>query len=207
VSPPLFRDERHGAAAPDRGAPAPGPGAASEAARAEREAASRRWTDLAARTTAVLAVLAAIASGQYAESFSRTILAQTEASDAWSYYQAKSIKKYLAQGQQELAVALSDGRPAAGGRLGDLGRDAAERVKRYDEELADIKAKADALEARKRRHERRGARFQGAFIALQAGVVLSTVAASSRRKELWVGALLCGVAGLVLAIDAYFLLH
>jgi uncharacterized protein DUF4337 len=165
-----------------------------------------RWADHAARTTAVLAVLAAIASGQYAESFSRTILAQTEASDEWSYYQAKSIKKYLAQGQHELAVALSADRPDAASRLAALDRDTADRMKRYDEELADIKAKADALDASKRLHERRGARFQWAFLALQSGVVLSTVAGSSRRKELWLAALLCGLVGAALAANAYFLL-
>jgi Domain of unknown function (DUF4337) len=165
-----------------------------------------RWADHAARTTAVLAVLAAIASGQYAESFSRTILAQAEASDAWSYYQAKSIKKYLAQGQHDLAVALSADRPDGASRLTALDRETSDRVKRYDEELADIKSKADALDASKRRHEQRGKRFQWAFLALQSGVVLSTVAASSKRKELWLAAVLCGLAGAALAANAYFLL-
>ncbi len=164
------------------------------------------WTDQAARTTAVLAVLAAIASGQYAEAFSRTILAQTEASDQWSYYQAKSIKKYLAQGQHELAVALAADRPDAARKLASLEADASARSRRYDDELAEIKAKADALDASKRLHERRGARFQWAFLALQSGVVLSTVAGSSRRKELWFGALACGVAGAALAANAYLLL-
>ena len=176
-----------------------------EAARVEAEAAGRRWTDLAARTTAVLAVLAALASSQYAESFSRTILAQTEASDQWSYYQAKSIKKYLAQGQQELAVALAADRPDAGKRLAVLEKDASDRAKRYDDELADIKARADALDAAKRLHERRGARFQWAFLALQSGVVLSTIGGSSRRRELWLAALVCGLTGAILAADAYFL--
>jgi hypothetical protein len=163
------------------------------------------WTDHAARTTAVLAVLAAIASGQYAEAFSRTILAQTEASDAWSYYQAKSIKKYLAEGQHELAAALTADRPDGAQRLARLDADAAARSKRYDGELAEIKAKADGLDAAKRLHERRGARFQWAFLALQSGVVLSTIAGSSRRKELWFGALICGLAGAAMAANAYLL--
>lgn len=165
----------------------------------------RGWTDHAARTTAVLAVLAAIASGQYAESFSRTILAQTEASDQWSFYQAKSIKKSLAQTEHELAMALAEGRPDGARRLAALDAEAAARARRYEEELAGIKATADALDARKHLHQKRGERFQWAFLALQAGVVLSTVAASSRRKELWAVAVAAGLLGLGLAANAYFL--
>src|SRR6267143_252906 len=78
---------------------------------AAAEAAGRRWTDHVARTTAVLAVLAAVASGAYASQFSHTILAQTEASDQWSYYQAKSIKRHISTGQLELERALAAGRP------------------------------------------------------------------------------------------------
>jgi hypothetical protein len=165
----------------------------------------RGWTDHAARATAVLAVLAAIASGQYSESFSRTILAQTEASDQWSYYQAKSIKRSLAQTEHELALALAEGRPEAAKRLAALDADAASRAKRYDDELAAIKTGADALDVKKRLHQRRGERFQWAFLALQAGVVLSTVAASSRRKELWAVAITAGALGLALSANAYFL--
>src|SRR5260370_41506470 len=76
------------------------------------EAAHRRhWVDHAARTTAVLAVLAAVSSGQYANQFSRTILAQAEASDQWRYYQAKSIKRHLVNAQDQLPKALATTAP------------------------------------------------------------------------------------------------
>ena len=72
------------------------------------EAAHKRhWLDHAARTTAVLAVMAAVSSGQYANQFSRTILAQAEASDSWSYYQAKSIKRHIVAGQISMLQAMS----------------------------------------------------------------------------------------------------
>src|SRR5260370_9840722 len=83
------------------------------------EAAHRRhWVDHAARTTAVLAVLAAVSSGQYANQFSHTILAQAEASDQWSYYQAKSIKRHLVAGQVELLRAMAITAPQAAAPLG-----------------------------------------------------------------------------------------
>src|SRR3982751_2594985 len=89
------------------------PAASAHASTSVGEAAQRRhWVDHAARTTAVLAVLAAVSSGQYANQFSRTILAQAEASDQWSYYQAKSIKRHLIGAQAELAAALAQTKEA-----------------------------------------------------------------------------------------------
>jgi hypothetical protein len=155
-----------------------------------------------ARLTAALAVLAAVCSGQYAQAFSRTILDQTEASDAWNYYQAKSIKRSLSQGESDLAAALAGGSAATPG-LRELQARSADRAARYDKELADIRASAEAVEARKRRHQRQGERFQYGFVVLQAGVVLSTLA-TRRRAIAWL-ALACGLAGLAVAADAYLL--
>jgi hypothetical protein len=161
------------------------------------EAAHKRhWLDHAARTTAVLAVLAAVSSGQYATQFSHTILAQGEASDQWSYYQAKSIKRHIVAGQVELLRALATTAPQAAAALDKLQAEDAAAVKKYEQELAEAKAKAEKIEADKRLHERQGTWFQGAFIILQAGVVLCTVAASAKRKELWAVAIALGVAGL-----------
>ncbi len=161
------------------------------------DAASRRhWIDHAARTTAVLAVMAAVSSGQYANQFSRTILAQAEASDQWSYYQAKSIKRHLVQAQVELLTALALTQPAAAAELSKLQANDAAAVKKYEQELAEAKVKAEKIEADKRLHEKQGNWFQGAFIVLQAGVVLCTIASSSRRKELWALAIILGVVGL-----------
>lgn len=170
------------------------------------EAAQRRhWVDHAARTTAVLAVLAAVSSGQYANQFSRTILAQAEASDQWSYYQAKSIKRHLAGAQTELLQAMAKTAPQAAAELDRLrARDSAE-VARYERELAEAKAKAESIESAKRLHQRQGDWFQGAFIILQAGVVLCTIASSSRRKELWALAIALGLAGLAVVGYGFFI--
>ncbi|HUJ25935.1 MAG TPA: DUF4337 domain-containing protein [Myxococcales bacterium] len=156
----------------------------------------REWIDNAARTTAVLAVLAAVSSGQYANQFSRTILAQAEASDQWSYYQAKSIKRHVVEGQIALLTAMALTRPDAAAELKKLQDEDKAAVDKYIKELADAKTQAETTEKIKRLHERQGNWFQGAFIILQAGVVLCTVAASAKRKELWATAIALGVAGL-----------
>jgi hypothetical protein len=170
------------------------------------EASRKSWIDHAARTTAVLAVLAAVSSGQYATQFSQTILAQAEASDSWSYYQAKSIKRHLVAGQAELVGVLAQVKPEASPALSALQQQNEAQTRKYDAELLQIKAQADQVEARKKRHEQQGFWYQIAFAVLQAGVVLSTIAASSKRIELWAAAIVCGVAGALLAANGYFLL-
>ena len=170
------------------------------------EASARRhWLDHVPRTTAVLAIVAAVSSGQYANQFSRTILAQAEASDQWSYYQAKSIKRHLVNSQIEMLQALAKTRPEAAPELARLEENDRGQVMKYEAELAEAKTKADIMVADKEKHQKQGDRFQIAFIILQAGVVLSTIAASARRKELWFLAIVCGLGGLLAVLDGYLL--
>jgi hypothetical protein len=173
---------------------------------ADAEARRDRWAEHAARTTAVLAVLAAVSSGQYAGQFSQTILAQAEASDAWSYYQAKSIKRHLSEGQIDIARAMAEGRPELVPALATLEQKHSAAAQKYEKELADAKQNATRIEREKTRHQKMGDRFQYAFVVLQAGVVLSTVAGSARRRELWIAAVVCGVSGLLMVGNGFLLL-
>jgi len=171
------------------------------------DAASRRhWIEHVPRTTAVLAVLAAVSSGQYANQFSRSILAQAEASDQWSYYQAKSIKRHLVESQMDLVRTMAAGNPALTDKVEALEKQNVEKLKKYDADLAESKAKAVTIVADKEKHQQQGDRFTYAFVVLQAGVILSTIAASAKRKELWVFAVLCGVIGLLMVANGYLLL-
>ena len=92
----------------------------------------------------------------------------------------------------------------AGGGMGEVYL-ARQRGPAGFEKLLVIKTRADTLEATKMLHQKQGDRFQYAFVVLQAGVVLSTIAASARRKQLWVAAILCGVAGLAMVANSYLL--
>src|SRR5581483_11802843 len=58
------------------------------------------------RTTAILAILAALSSGRWGASNLWAILEQGKVNDAWGYYQAKSIKQHMAANSANLAEAL-----------------------------------------------------------------------------------------------------
>src|SRR6266853_1100193 len=83
------------------------------------------WISWVALSTAVLAVLAAIAgllSGKHAN---EAMMNQIEASDQWSYYQAKSIKSAVLDAKIALSAAPNE-------------KDHA-KAARYEEEQTEIK--------------------------------------------------------------------
>ncbi|HBS59123.1 MAG TPA: hypothetical protein DEA44_07650, partial [Firmicutes bacterium] len=75
----------------------------------EKTALSARITAklpvLIAVTTLIFAVCATLASFKAAGYGNRMVLAQTQASDQWAYYQAKSIKETLYQVQHDILEA------------------------------------------------------------------------------------------------------
>src|SRR5262245_50356265 len=66
------------------------------------------WISWVALSTAILAVLAAIASLLAGEYANEAMINQIEASDQWSYYQAKSIKASVLDAKMSLAGAPND---------------------------------------------------------------------------------------------------
>jgi hypothetical protein len=72
------------------------------------EHSGERWISWVALSTAILAVLAAIAgllSGRYVN---EAMMNQIEASDQWSYYQAKSIKAAVLDAKTSLGAASNE---------------------------------------------------------------------------------------------------
>src|ERR1700674_187776 len=113
--------------------------------RPEKENTAAPWLQWLALSTALFAVLAAIASlksGQLAnESLLRmneATLKQAQASDAWSYYQAKGIKQVTREAEVDL---LSASRAPA-----DAISKVSAEASRYKSEQEDIQKEARKLE-------------------------------------------------------------
>jgi len=159
------------------------------------------WLQWLALSTALFAVLAAIASlksGQFAnESLLRmneATLKQAQASDAWSYYQAKGIKQITREAEADI---LSTSRAPADA-ISKIHND----VDRYRSEQEDIQKEARRLEqeqkelAEKSRQDlERHHRFAYAVTMLQVAIGLSAIAALIERRGLWLIALVGGIAG------------
>src|SRR5438046_8397236 len=91
------------------------------------------WISWVALSTAILAVLAAIAALLSGEHANEAMMNQIEASDQWNYYQAKSIKASVLDAKMSLAGAPNES-------------DQSKRD-RYEKEQEEIKSDAERKEA------------------------------------------------------------
>lgn len=107
------------------------------------------WLNYVALTTIILAVCATLPTFKGGQFSTRSVMSQSQASDQWAYYQAKSIKAYLYEGRKEaLEFQLQTERPGPE-MSAELQRRIAHyegQIKRYEQEKAEISAKAKALE-------------------------------------------------------------
>ncbi|CAM4194487.1 DUF4337 domain-containing protein [Roseateles saccharophilus] len=118
---------------------------------------------------------------------------KTEASNQWNYYQSKGNKQNMAELAAEL-VSSEEQRTKY--------RD---KVARYDKEKADIKLKAEALEAASAQADEESAhqmhlhhRWAQATTALQVAIALAAIALLTRRRWMEWGTLAMGGVGVVL---------
>lgn len=165
-----------------------------------------------ALSTAVMAVLAAITTLYMGKFSSRAILMQGQETNQWSYYQAKSIKSYLYEIQIEfmemerLEGASKNGKVNSQQFEKTLTR-YKEAVKRYDREKSEIKAKGDQLAKQKVIAQDRGGNYGYALIFLQIGLMLSSIAALTKRKVLWYFGMIVTVGWIFFFLDAIFLFY
>ena len=149
-----------------------------------------RWISWVALSTAILAVLAAIASLLSGEHANEAMMSQIEAADQWSYYQSKSIK-----------VAVLDAKAAFSGAEG------AEQSKRtrYAEEQEQIKSEAEQKQAAAKSFFHKHEVFARGVTMFQIAIAIAAISALTRKRSFWVVSLVFGAFGcafLVLAAMA-----
>jgi hypothetical protein len=153
-----------------------------------------RWNDrlgtLVAVTTLLLAGLATLATFQSATYGNDALLAQTELTNCWSYYQAKSIKQHLFQLHRDM-LALE---PSTTETAETLAR-YEEEIARYRQEKYALMQKAAELERTREEAENRAASFGESLLYLQVGLLLSSLASVGRVPYYWYGALIAGAGG------------
>jgi hypothetical protein len=144
------------------------------------------WISWVALSTAVLAVLAAIAgllSGKHAN---EAIMSQIEASDQWSYYQAKSIKAAVLDTKMSLATAPGESDRA--------------KAARYEKEEEEIKSTAETKEAEAKTNFHRHEVLARGVTMFQIAIALGAVSALTRRRRFWALSLVFGAAGCVFLV-------
>ena len=151
------------------------------------EQKNERWTFSVALSTAMIAVLAAIAGMLGNHHSNEAVLEQIRASDKWAYYQSKSIKAELASSTNQVLTTLDKPLPA----------DNAQKMARYEKEKAEIKAQAEEGEKNSEDHMRVHVVFSRAVTIFQIAIAISAIAILTKKKMLWYMSLLLTAAGCV----------
>lgn len=141
-----------------------------------------RWTRHVSLMVVALAVTTAIGSIHTGRFSSRVLLNQVQASDTWAYYQAKSIKQRIVEGEARSAT-------------GALAAQLAAEDERYRKEEAELKERAEGFERARDGFARHGAPLGLAITLLQAAVALASVCLLTRKKLLWAASGALGLLG------------
>ncbi len=168
------------------------------------------WLNYLALTTVILAVCATLATFKGGGFSTRSVMSQTQASDQWAFYQAKSIKGYIYEMQKdklelELKTAGSRASQATGELYGKKIEEYGKKVTKYEGEKAEIQKEAKKFEKIRDEAQKHAQAFGIAVIFLQIAILLSSIAALVKKKYVWVIGVVVGLAGVVCFANGFFL--
>jgi hypothetical protein len=171
-----------------------------------------KWTLYVALSTAVMAVLAAVAGLLAGHHANEALVERVKASDQWNFYQAKNLKQEIAVNTDKILRALAPGRngPTAGSATGGspatvpFEGDHSQDIARYDKEKAEIKKKAEEAEQASEAHLAKHVPLASAVTAFQIAIAISAISILTRRKNLWYASLLLTAGGAVFFLLGLF---
>jgi len=147
-----------------------------------------------ALSMAVIAAAMAIVSVAGQILVTEELLNQQKASDQWSYYQAKDIRRYESDIARDVMAAVSAG-PAAVNKY-------AANMERYDKERGEIEKEARKLEEESHVHGARALRAHLGEVFLEIAIVLASLAILTKRRPMWYTSILSAVVGAGIAATA-----
>jgi uncharacterized membrane protein YhhN len=146
-----------------------------------------KWSALLSVLFAVMAALSGLAAAHYANN---AMIEQIQASDQWTYYQAKGIKAMLTETEQDTLRQLD--KPLA---------DVDQKLKKYHNEQQDIKGEATRLAEASMRHLEKHEVLSRTATLCQIAIAIMAIAVLTRRRYFVFISVLFGSVGL------YFLLQ
>jgi len=173
------------------------------------EEKKEQWLNYLALTTVVFAVCATLSTFKGGGFSTRSVMSQSQASDQWSYYQAKSIKSYLYQMQKEKMelelLNLENHAPTevVSAYQAKIAAYAA-KSEGYEKEKSDIQDKAKSLEKIRDEAQLHSKAFGMAVIFLQIAILLSSIAGLMKRREIWYLGTAAGLVGMIYFADGFF---
>lgn len=148
--------------------------------------ATEKWIGRVALSSALLAVCAAVAALLAGHHSNEAMILQIQASDHWSYFQAKGIKSAILQSKQQV--------------LQGLGKDSSaqdqEKIEEYKKEQEEISEKAKDKEKESEHHLLHHQTLAKAVTLFQVAIAISAISVLVRRRYFWYVSLLFGASGI-----------
>ena len=150
-----------------------------------------------AASMAIIAALLAVVSVLGQHYTTEELLLQAKASDQWSYYQAKDIRRFTAEATRDIVGELKPSAPSQG---------------KYDQQAAKYKSDAKGIQDQARDYENESAAsgkkaswFHFGEIFLEVAIVFSSLAILTKAKALYLTGIACALGGVGIAIAAWLI--
>jgi hypothetical protein len=165
---------------------------------AERAKESRELAPVSL-TMAILAVMVATVSLLGHRAHTEELLLQTRATDQWSYYQAKNMRRNNLAALDDVLTALESGKAEDAEKVHKHFHD---EIDKYRDQQKDIQDEARGLEAEVQRASRRADRFDLGEVFLEIALVVASITLLTDKRAYWYfGFVLAGI-GIVCAASA-----
>ncbi len=174
------------------------------------ERREKGFTRRVALTTAIFAVMLAIASLGGKNAMKEMLLAQQQASDLWAFYQAKALREHQYRTQRSrLEVDLAERgpsmKPDARKKFDALMAKFTEEEKRYGEEKKELEKEAKTLEHERDVNRAKDPYFDFAEALLQIAIVMASIAILSNTRSTFIFSLVLALLGAILTVDGFTL--
>ncbi len=175
----------------------------------KKDEKKEKWLSWVAVTTILFAVCATLSTFKGGGYSTRAVLSQSKAANQWAYYQAKDLKSYLHELdkkalERELIRPGADQGVYAEALRADI-KAYGEKIAKYDAQKDEIKKQAEDYERVISEAQAHGQAFGMAVIFLQLAILLSSVAALMKVRNLWLAGLGMGAVGVVFFANGFFL--
>jgi uncharacterized protein DUF4337 len=161
------------------------------------EHAKEPFDKMVAVTMAVIAAMLAVDGVMAHLLTTEELLLQQKASDQWSYYQAKSIRRYDSEVATDVFKALHS---EAAEPSVEKYKKAAEK---YREDTDEISKEAKGLEAESKTKGDQAQRLEFGEVFLELGIVFASMAILTKSRLIWGASIGSALVGLVIALSMF----
>ena len=149
--------------------------------------AEENWILKVALTAAILAVFAAIAALLAGHYSNEAMIEQLQASDQWAFYQAKGIKSAILETRIELIQQLGK----------EVNPKEKEKAEQYKDEQKEIQKMALEKQEQSKTYLNIHNTLAKGVTIFQVAIAICAISALTKRKQLWYGSIVLGLAGVI----------